>query len=188
MKKPREEERKWGTRDFCRSHSSQPCHMIFYQCGFTSWLLQSKASCLKRGHWASPASARGSWLVFCWLSKPWAHAHNHTSWYKTRRVFGAQQRWEEEGNELCGQPSVGSAAADGESVPWRSLRGSVCSSLQYDAVRINQLYEQARWAILLEEIDCTEEEMLIFAALQARTWARLQNLFPSRGRHGLGQD
>ncbi|NXT75425.1 FERM1 protein, partial [Zapornia atra] len=41
---------------------------------------------------------------------------------------------------------------------------------KYDAVRINQIYEQARWAILLEEIDCTEEEMLIFAALQARTW------------------
>ncbi|XP_023574348.1 fermitin family homolog 1 isoform X2 [Octodon degus] len=37
---------------------------------------------------------------------------------------------------------------------------------KYDAVRINQLYEQARWAVLLEEIDCTEEEMLIFAALQ----------------------
>ncbi|XP_057557503.1 fermitin family homolog 1 isoform X4 [Hippopotamus amphibius kiboko] len=37
---------------------------------------------------------------------------------------------------------------------------------KYDAVRINQLYEQARWTILLEEIDCTEEEMLIFAALQ----------------------
>ncbi|XP_027758038.1 fermitin family homolog 1 [Empidonax traillii] len=37
---------------------------------------------------------------------------------------------------------------------------------KYDAVRINQLYEQARWAILLEEIDCTEEEMLIFAAIQ----------------------
>ncbi|XP_019404628.1 PREDICTED: fermitin family homolog 1 isoform X1 [Crocodylus porosus] len=37
---------------------------------------------------------------------------------------------------------------------------------KYDAVRINQLYEQARWAILLEEIDCTEEELLIFAALQ----------------------
>lgn len=51
----------------------------------------------------------------------------------------------------------------------RSLMGAVCSSLQYDAVRINQIYEQARWAILLEEIDCTEEEMLIFAALQART-------------------
>ncbi|NWI96388.1 FERM1 protein, partial [Pitta sordida] len=40
---------------------------------------------------------------------------------------------------------------------------------KYDAVRINQIYEQARWAILLEEIDCTEEEMLIFAAIQART-------------------
>lgn len=37
---------------------------------------------------------------------------------------------------------------------------------KYDGVRINQLYEQARWAILLEEIDCTEEEMLMFAALQ----------------------
>ena len=35
-----------------------------------------------------------------------------------------------------------------------------------DAVRINQIYEQARWTILNEEIDCTEEEMLLFAALQ----------------------
>ncbi|NXI90318.1 FERM1 protein, partial [Psophia crepitans] len=39
---------------------------------------------------------------------------------------------------------------------------------KYDAVRINQIYEQARWAILSEEIDCTEEEMLMFAALQAQ--------------------
>uniref|UniRef100_A0A8C5NGM4 PH domain-containing protein n=1 Tax=Gouania willdenowi TaxID=441366 RepID=A0A8C5NGM4_GOUWI len=31
---------------------------------------------------------------------------------------------------------------------------------------ITQLYEQARWSILLEEIDCTEEEMLMFASLQ----------------------
>ena len=37
---------------------------------------------------------------------------------------------------------------------------------RYDAVRINQLYEQARWQLLNEEIDCTEEEMLMFAALQ----------------------
>ncbi|KAJ8355540.1 hypothetical protein SKAU_G00183340 [Synaphobranchus kaupii] len=37
---------------------------------------------------------------------------------------------------------------------------------KYDAVRINQLYEQARWAVLLEEVDCTEEEMLMFASLQ----------------------
>lgn len=35
-----------------------------------------------------------------------------------------------------------------------------------DAIRINQLYQQARWQILNEEIDCTEEEMLVFAALQ----------------------
>ncbi|XP_036910222.1 fermitin family homolog 2 isoform X7 [Sturnira hondurensis] len=37
---------------------------------------------------------------------------------------------------------------------------------KYDAIRINQLYEQAKWAILLEEIECTEEEMMMFAALQ----------------------
>ncbi|MGH0139650.1 UNVERIFIED_CONTAM: hypothetical protein FKN15_042579 [Acipenser sinensis] len=38
--------------------------------------------------------------------------------------------------------------------------------LKYDAVRINQLYKQARWSILLEEIECTEEEMFMFASLQ----------------------
>ncbi|XP_076877458.1 fermitin family homolog 3b isoform X2 [Brachyhypopomus gauderio] len=38
--------------------------------------------------------------------------------------------------------------------------------LKYDAVRLTQLYEQARWAILLEDNDCTEEEMMLFGALQ----------------------
>ena len=38
--------------------------------------------------------------------------------------------------------------------------------LQYDSVRINQIYEQAKWALISEEIDCTEEEMMMFAALQ----------------------
>uniref|UniRef100_A0A8C5BZW4 Fermitin family homolog 2 n=1 Tax=Gadus morhua TaxID=8049 RepID=A0A8C5BZW4_GADMO len=37
---------------------------------------------------------------------------------------------------------------------------------KYDAIRVNQLYEQAKWAILIEEIECTEEEMMMFAALQ----------------------
>uniref|UniRef100_A0A673NPY4 Fermitin family homolog 3-like n=1 Tax=Sinocyclocheilus rhinocerous TaxID=307959 RepID=A0A673NPY4_9TELE len=37
---------------------------------------------------------------------------------------------------------------------------------QADAVRVTQLYEQARWAVLLEETECTEEEMMVFAALQ----------------------
>lgn len=41
-----------------------------------------------------------------------------------------------------------------------------CLRLQYDAVRLTQLYEQARWAILLEDVGCTEEEMMLFAALQ----------------------
>lgn len=39
---------------------------------------------------------------------------------------------------------------------------------KYDSVRINQLYEQAKWQLLNEEIDCTEEEMLMFAALQVQ--------------------
>lgn len=41
---------------------------------------------------------------------------------------------------------------------------------KYDAVRINQIYEQAKWQLLNEEIDCTEEEMLMFAALQVRAF------------------
>lgn len=45
---------------------------------------------------------------------------------------------------------------------------------QYDAIRINQLYEQSKWAILLEEIECTEEEMMMFAALQVSGAAAVQ--------------
>ncbi|XP_023324423.1 unc-112-related protein [Eurytemora carolleeae] len=37
---------------------------------------------------------------------------------------------------------------------------------KYDSTRINQIYEQARWQLLNEEVDCTEEEMMLFAALQ----------------------
>ncbi|XP_042226570.1 unc-112-related protein-like isoform X2 [Homarus americanus] len=37
---------------------------------------------------------------------------------------------------------------------------------KYDAVRINLIFEQSKWSIMNEEIDCTEEEMLMFAALQ----------------------
>jgi len=40
------------------------------------------------------------------------------------------------------------------------------SILQYDAVRINQIYEQAKWAIISEELDTTEEESMMFGALQ----------------------
>ena len=37
-----------------------------------------------------------------------------------------------------------------------------------DPVRINLIYEQAKWQLLNEGIDCTEEEMMLFAALQVR--------------------
>lgn len=46
---------------------------------------------------------------------------------------------------------------------------------KYDQVRINQLYEQAKWNLLNEEIDCTEEEMLMFAALQVNSFFGPQN-------------
>lgn len=41
-------------------------------------------------------------------------------------------------------------------------------NVKQDAVRINLIYEQAKWQLLNEGIDCTEEEMMLFAALQAR--------------------
>jgi kindlin 2 len=44
---------------------------------------------------------------------------------------------------------------------------------KYDAARINQIYEQAKWQLLNEEIDCTEEEMLMFAALQVGEFLEL---------------
>ena len=47
---------------------------------------------------------------------------------------------------------------------------------KYDQVRINQLYEQAKWQLLNEEMDCTEEEMLMFGALQLQI--NLQNDHP----------
>ena len=39
-------------------------------------------------------------------------------------------------------------------------------NLKVDLIRINQIYEQAKWSILSEEIDCTETELIKFAALQ----------------------
>jgi len=35
-----------------------------------------------------------------------------------------------------------------------------------DEVRINQIFEQAKWQVLTEEMECTEEEAISFAALQ----------------------
>jgi len=49
-------------------------------------------------------------------------------------------------------------------------------SPKYDAVRINQIYEQAKWSLISEEIDCTEEEMMVFAALQLQI--QQQSLLP----------
>jgi kindlin 2 len=47
---------------------------------------------------------------------------------------------------------------------------------KYDSVRINQIYEQTKWSILTEEIDCTEHELITFAALQVNIILSLLNL------------
>jgi kindlin 2 len=41
-------------------------------------------------------------------------------------------------------------------------------NLNTDSIRINQLYEQAKWAILTEEIECSEQDLISFAALQVK--------------------
>ncbi|XP_066255460.1 unc-112-related protein-like [Euwallacea similis] len=60
---------------------------------------------------------------------------------------------------------------------------------KYDAVRINQIYAQAKWQLLNEEIDCTEEEMLMFAALQLQVNLQAaqppQQQFPSLESNGI---
>lgn len=33
-------------------------------------------------------------------------------------------------------------------------------------MRINQIFEQAKWSVQAEEVDCTEQEVMTFAALQ----------------------
>ncbi|KAH9580883.1 Fermitin 2 [Schistosoma haematobium] len=41
-------------------------------------------------------------------------------------------------------------------------------NIKYDLIRINQLYEQAKWSILSEIYDVTDEEACLFAALQCQ--------------------
>lgn len=50
---------------------------------------------------------------------------------------------------------------------------------KYDSIRINQIYEQAKWSILTEEIDCTEQELINFAALQVNTLLNSKYLLQS---------
>ncbi|KAK4468019.1 hypothetical protein MN116_008080 [Schistosoma mekongi] len=41
-------------------------------------------------------------------------------------------------------------------------------NVKYDLIRINQLYEQAKWSIISEIYEVTDEEACLFAALQAQ--------------------
>ena len=50
-----------------------------------------------------------------------------------------------------------------------------------DEVRINQIYEQAKWQILTEEVECTEEEAITFAALQFQIKAASQSPQSTQG-------
>ena len=44
-----------------------------------------------------------------------------------------------------------------------------------DPIRINQIYEQAKWSILTDEIDCTEQELINFSALQLQIQLQSKN-------------
>lgn len=57
-----------------------------------------------------------------------------------------------------------------------------------DSSRINQIYEQAKWSILTEEIDCTEEEMMMFAALQLQVNLQSNNPLPEKQRTSTDDD
>lgn len=47
-----------------------------------------------------------------------------------------------------------------------------------DMARINQIYEQAKWSILTEEIECSEDEMMMFGALQYQIQQQASNPIP----------
>ncbi|KAI1288472.1 Uncharacterized protein HDE_09420 [Halotydeus destructor] len=57
-----------------------------------------------------------------------------------------------------------------------------------DGPRINEIYEQARWAILSEEIDCSEEEMMMFAALSLQVNLQSSNPMPEKIMTATDQD
>ena len=52
-----------------------------------------------------------------------------------------------------------------------------------DAVRINMIYEQAKWLILNEQLDCTEEEMLLFAAPLTQYVLKILSLNYAKATH-----
>lgn len=56
-----------------------------------------------------------------------------------------------------------------------------------DSVRINQIYEQAKWSLLSGEIDCTEEEALMFAALQVRLPIVTAFFCDNQSRHSISR-
>lgn len=47
-----------------------------------------------------------------------------------------------------------------------------------DMARINQIYEQAKWSLLTEEIECSEDEMTMFGALQYQIQQQASNPIP----------
>lgn len=57
-----------------------------------------------------------------------------------------------------------------------------------DAVRINQLYEQAKWTLITEEVECTEEEMFLFAGLQLQINILALNPDPNDQYNELNDD
>lgn len=47
-----------------------------------------------------------------------------------------------------------------------------------DMARINQIYEQAKWSLLTEEIECSDSDMMMFGALQYQIQQQASNPIP----------
>ncbi|VDP85219.1 unnamed protein product [Echinostoma caproni] len=135
-------------------------------------------------HFADCAFRRSAKTVFTdnWLMKPKnliQKARLNSGWLDSSRSLL------EHGIE---PPSANHSVEESEALPTVYLNFKFYAfydlNLKYDSVRIHQLYEQARWSILSGQLDCTEDEMVVFAAYQLQ--AELQSAAASQTVYQLG--
>lgn len=55
-------------------------------------------------------------------------------------------------------------------------KNELFQTFQIDQVRVNQLFEQAKWQVLFEELDSTDDEAMMFAALHVSRFNNKQSV------------
>jgi len=132
------------------------------------------------------------WFQFAqqWLAEyleSWPLVNIHPSSYRNIQYFHGrlfkQMIW------ITNQTSCDSELAwfMGVTWTWQMIMSDsclflwICSTVvQYDRVRINQIYEQAKWSLIAEHVQCTDEQMMMFAALQV--WSSVFYLWHNSSR------